>query len=389
MPSFEPQEYRARVARARARMAQLGIDVLWVTSPPNMNYLCGYDAWSFYVHQGVLVSQEREEPLWVGRKIDVGCVRHTTYLPSDGIHGYGDQYLVPPAHAMTFVADVIKAHGWERATIGVEMDTHFFTALAFLRLQEALPHARFVDADRLVNWLRAVKSPREIEYMCEAGRLTDIAMQAGIDAIAPGVRHCDVAGTVYNKLISGVPEYCGDVPDYQTMPKGALTAAPHLSWTAEPYRLGEACTLELGANRCRYNAPLARTVYLGKPPERLQSLAGTVAEGLESALAAVQPGRTCEEIEAAWRKTVQRSGVVKESRIGYCVGIGYPPDWGERTASLMLGDTTQLQPDMTFHLMLGIWEAEGGYEVSETFRVTERGHVCLSTLPRDLIVLND
>jgi ectoine hydrolase len=389
MTAFPVQEYRERIEATKTRMRKAGIEVLWVTSPPNMNYLTGYDAWSFYVHQGILIALEESDPIWIGRAIDVGCALHTTFLKMDSIHGYGDEFIVPPAHGLEFVASIIRSMGWSRSVIGVEMDTHYFTALAWERFRAALPRCQFLDADRLVNWVRIVKSERELEYMQQAGRLTDIAMQAGIDAIAPGVRHCDVAGIVYRELISGHADYPGDVPDYQTMPKGSRTAAPHLSWTGEPYRSGEACTLELGANRCRYTVPLARTLYLGTPPQRLDSLARIVTEGLEAALAVVKPGNTCEDVEAQWRRAVASAGIVKESRIGYSVGIGYPPDWGERTASLMPGDCTVLQPNMTFHLMLGIWENDGGYEISETFRVTREGYSCFSSLPRELIVRHD
>jgi ectoine hydrolase len=387
--AFPPEEYRERIEKTKTSMRNAGIEVLWITSPPNINYLSGYDAWSFYVHQGLLLALDEAEPIWIGRAIDVPCVRHTTNLEEHSIHGYGDEYLVPPAHAMEFVAALVRSHGWSRSVIGVEMDTHYFTALACARLRDSLPRARIVDADRLVNWVRIIKSPREIEYMCQAGQLTDIAMRAALEMISPGVRQCDVAGVVYRSLISGHPDFHGDVPDYQTMPKGRRTDAPHLSWTAEPYEVGEACTLELGANRYRYHAPLARTAHVGKPSQRLVTLSQVVGEGLEGALAAVKPGATCESIEQAWRDVVAPSGVVKESRIGYSVGIGYPPDWGERTASLMPLDRTELQPNMTFHLMLGIWQAEGGYEISETFRVTERGYACLSTVPRELIVCHD
>lgn len=389
MPAFERQEYRSRVERTQSRMAELGIDLLWVTCPSNINYLCGYDAWSFYVHQGLLVSVDDPEPTWIGRNIDQSCVQHTTFLRGDSVRGYGDRYLVPPAHAMNFAADVIKSRGLERSCIGIEMDTHYFTALAFKTLREALPKGRFVDADRLVNWIRIRKSEREICYMMEAGRLTDSAMLAGIEAIAPSVRHCDVAATVYKTLISGADGLWGDVPDYQTMPKGELTGAPHLTWTAEPYRSGEACTLELGANRFRYHAPLARTVHVGKPDDKLVELSRIIGDGLSHALDAVRPGSTCESVEAAWRKSISTAGLVKESRIGYCVGIGYPPDWGERTASLMPGDQTVLEENMTYHLMLGIWEHNSGYEISETFRVTDTGYECLSAIPRELIVRDD
>jgi ectoine hydrolase len=386
MTAFPVQEYRERIEATKRRMREAGIEVLWVTSPPNMNYLSGYDAWSFYVHQGLLLGLEEVDPIWVGRAIDVGCVQHTTFLEQDSIHGYGDEYLAPPAHGLEFVASVVRSMGWSRSVIGVEMDTHYFTALAWERMKASLPRCRFVDADRLVNWVRLVKSDREIEYMKQAGLLTDAAMRAGIDAIAPGVRHCDVAGIVYRALISGHPGFAGDVPDYQTLPKGARTAAPHLTWTDEPYVAGESCTLELGANRFRYHVPLARTLHLGKPPQSLARLAGIVGEGLEAALAAVKPGASCEEIEASWRRTIAAQGLEKKSRIGYSVGLGYPPDWGERTASLMPGDRTLLEPNMVFHLMLGIWEEGGGYEISETFRVTPGGHACFSSLPRELVV---
>ncbi len=386
MTAFPEEEYRERIEATKARMRAAGIEVLWVTSPPNLNYLTGYDAWSFYVHQGVLVALEEPNPIWVGRAIDIPCVLHTTFLKMDSIHGYPDEYIREPLHAFEFVASVVRSLGWSRSVIGVEMDTHYFTGRAWDTLKTALPRCRFVDADRLVNWIRIVKSPREIEYMQQAGELTDRAMQAGVQAIAPGVRHCDVAGEVYRALIAGHPDYPGDVPDYQTMPKGARTSAPHLSWSGEPYVAGEACTLELGANRLRYTVPLARTLFIGTPPEKLVTLARVVSEGLEAALAAVKPGTTCQEVEDAWRRAIAHTGVVKESRIGYSVGIGYPPDWGERTASLMPGDATVLAPNMTFHLMLGIWGNDGGYEISETFRVTDQGHSCFSKVPRELLI---
>jgi len=386
MPAFSLDEYQTRIELVQARMRASGIDVLWVTSPPNMNYLSGYDAWSFYVHQGLLVGLDEPRPIWIGRKIDIPCLRHTSFLKPEQASGYGDEFLSPPAHAMDFVASVVHSKGWARSVIGVEIDAPYFTALAYERLRSSLPHCRLVDADRLVNWVRIVKSPRELEYLNQAGEITDIAMKVGIEAIAPGVRHCDVAGVVYQALISGHPEFCGDAPDYQTMPKGRRTDAPHLTWTDERYTIGEGCTLELGANRFRYHAPLSRTVYVGKAPKRLVALSEFVREGLESALSAVKPGVSCESIEAAWRRVAARAGIEKESRIGYSVGLGYPPDWGERTASLMPGDQTVLSPDMVFHLILGIWGNDQGYELSETFRVTQSGYSCFSKLPRTLFL---
>ena len=63
----------------------------------------------------------------------------------------------------------------------------------------------------------------------------------------------------------------------------------------------------------------------------------------------------------------------KESRIGYSIGIGYPPDWGERTVSLRAGEGTELAAGMAFHVILGIWMDGWGYEISEPVLVTDRG----------------
>lgn len=367
-------------------MEAAGLDMLWITNPANMNWLVGYDAWSFYVHQGVLVSLTRAEPLWIGRGIDVSAARITTTLGDDSIRGYGDEFITGRDHPMQFMARIITELGGARARIGVELDTHYFTARGRDVLAEGLPGATLVDADGLVNWLRSYKSPAEVAYLRQAAQITDIAMQRGIDAIAPGVRQCDVAGEIYQALIAGHPDFYGDVPDFQTMPKGPRTTAPHLTWTDEHFLAGETCTLELGANRFRYHAPLARTVHVGQPPDALRHLADVVEEGLEAALAAIRPGQPCEAVEAAWRSVLSRHGMSKASRIGYCVGIGYPPDWGERTASLAAGDKTLLAPDMVFHLMLGMWREGEGYELSETFAVTEGGCEVFSRLPRTLVV---
>ena len=76
----------------------------------------------------------------------------------------------------------------------------------------------------------------------------------------------------------------------------------------------------------------------------------------------------------------------KRSRIGYSIGLNYPPYWGEQSASLREGDTTTLEPDMCFHLMLGMWMEGWGFESSETFRVTTGEPELLTDFPREVLV---
>ena len=72
---FVAAEYAGRLQKTRAEMALRGLDAIFVTDPSNMAWLTGYDGWSFYVHQGVLLTHEGE-PVWWGRAMDaVGAQR--------------------------------------------------------------------------------------------------------------------------------------------------------------------------------------------------------------------------------------------------------------------------------------------------------------------------
>ena len=370
-------------------MEKAGIETLLVADPANMNYLSGYDGWSFYVPQVLILTMGEQEPIWIGRAMDANGAKHTTFLSPEDIIGYPDDYVQSPVkHPMNFIAEVLKERDLTGRVIGLEMEAYYFTAKCFIELKKSLPKAIFEDACLLVNWARIVKSPQEIEYMRQAGKIVEKVMQTAIDKVAPGVRECDAVGSVYYAQISGTEAYGGDYTAFvPMMPSGEKTSTPHLTWTDDRYESEQAVNLELAACRHRYHCPMARTVYLGKnPPQRLKDTAEVVVEGLNTALDTVKPGVTCEEIELVWRNVIAKVDLVKESRIGYSMGLNYPPDWGEHTASLRPGDKTILQPNMTFHMILGMWMDDWGFECSESFRVTETGHETFADFPRKLFV---
>jgi Xaa-Pro dipeptidase len=391
MALFQEAEYLERLRNTKKRMTDAGIEVLIVSDPANMNYLTGYDGWSFYVPQTVVVSLEAEQPLWIGRGMDANGAKHTTFLKEDQIIGYPDDYVQSPVkHPMNFVAQHIKGRGWHNRTIGTEMDAYYFSARGFDELRQDLPQADFKDGNLLVSWVRITKSDAEIEYMQQAGKICEKVMQTALDKLSPGVRECDAVAAVYQAQMAGTAEFGGDYPAIvPMMPTGEKTSAPHLTWTDDPYQNEQAVNLELAACRHRYHAPLARTAYLGKnPPDKLTRLAGLTVEGLNLTLAAIKPGMVCEEVEMVWRRHIAKAGLEKESRIGYSMGLNYPPDWGEHTASLRPGDRTVLAPNMTFHMILGMWMDNYGFECSESFRVTQNGCETLADFPRKLFIID-
>jgi len=384
--TFTRDDYMGRVARTKAAMAERGIEVLVSADCANQHYLTGYDGWSFYTPQVVVVAEALEEPLCVLRGIDANGARVTTFLNDENIHGYPDDYVQAlDKHPFDYIGDVLLERGLGKSRIGLEMDAYYFSPRGYEALKAKLPNARFEDTTTLVNWIRAIKSDKEIELMARAARIIEQVMATAYEVIAPGVRQCDAAAAIYKSGISGTPEFGGDYTSLVPMlPTGVGTSTPHLTWSDEPFKAGEATILELAGCHRRYHCPMARTLFLGKPPEHLVETGKIVMEGLQAALDTVRPGVTCENVERAWRETVAKHGLVKESRIGYSTGLNYPPDWGEHTISLRPGDTTELQPNMTLHMIPGIWQDDWGIEISECFRVTDTGAKPFCDFPRAL-----
>jgi ectoine hydrolase len=388
VPHFSEIEYAARIRRVRERMAAQGFDLLVSVDPSNMHYLTGYDGWSFYTPQCVVVPLDGEV-LLATRFMDVGGARVTTRLRDEHILGFPDHFVQARGkHPFDWVGAELAARGHDRGTVAVETDAYFHSPRAQAALEAAMPEARFTDSAELVNWVRAIKSEAEIALMRDAGRIAEVVMQTALDTIRPGVRQCDAVAAILAAQARGVDGMGGDYTSFMPMlPTGEGAATPHLTWTDQPFVPGEATIIETGAARLRYHCPLARTMHLGSPPRLLADTAEVVREGLDTALATVRPGVRCEQVEAAWREVITRHGLEKESRIGYSIGIGYPPDWGEHTMSLRPGDQSEIAENMAFHMILGMWMGGWGYEISESFVVTPAGADCLTNLPRTLHVV--
>ncbi len=387
MPVFDQTEYKERVKKTKEAMQARGIELLVVSQPANMNYLTGYDGWSFYVHQCVLVSLNQEEPMWLGRGMDANGAKMSTHLNHENIRQYADHYVhSTERHPMNFVADVIKEKGWDKGSIGVEMDQFYFTHRSFVELEKDLPNAKFVDGDVLVNWVRAIKSDKELEFMMRAGKIAEKVMDAAIENINVGVRECDAAAEIVRVQYQGADGHAGDYPSIvPLMMAGEATKAPHLTWSERKFKSDEAVLLELSGVYRHYHSPIARTIFLGQnPPQLMKDTAEVVMDGLQKTLDFVKPGITAEDVEAKWRDAISHSTVVKESRLGYSIGLNYPPDWGEQTISLRPGDKTVLKKNMALHLIPGIWYEDVGFEIDASIYLTDDGNVSLFNYPIQL-----
>lgn len=377
---FTRAEYARRIERVREAMAARGLDQLLITNASNIAYLTGYIGESAYVPQLLSVWLEADPQLHL-RDMDVSGCLHTSYLASDRVVGYPEEWIGDPDRsAYSLILDAVRSSAVRR--VGAELGEMTRDTLRIF--ESAFPADVLRDASGLVTWLRLVKSPAEIGLIRQAAQICDRAMQRAYEVVRPGVRECDAAAEVIAALVRGTEHFGGHFAYSPYMPSGSRTGTAHLTWTDRPYERDTSVNLEIGASRYGYTGALMRSISLGVPSDRLRRVHAATLEGAAAALEAMRPGTTCGEVAAAFGRVVSRHGFEKKSRCGYPIGI----HWLEPTASLRIGDRTVLEPGMTFHLMLGMWiERDFGHVFSETVGVTESGAESMATLPRTLAIV--
>ena len=383
---FEKQEYKTRLKKTQKSMEQMGVQLLISQDANNMNYLTGYDAWSFYYAQCVIVHVNSDEPLCFVRAQDAGGAYIKTYLKRENIIAYDEKYIHNwPTHPYDSLIELIKKNNWDKLNIGVEMDSHYFTAFCYEKLIKGLPNAKIKDSERLVNWVRFIKSDAEINLMKGAALISQSAMKVAYESINPDVRQCDAVAEIQKALFKGTSEIGGEYASIATLlPTGKGTSASHLTASDEKFKNGEATIIELSGVNKRYHCPMARTVQLGKPEQKKIDAMKATNEALDAGIEATKPGNSADDVAQKFWAVLDKYNIKKESRTGYSIGIGYPPDWGEHTLNIYKGDKTILQPNVCFHMIAVMQFGDWGVEASESIRVTEKGCETFCNFSRDL-----
>ena len=134
-PAFSKAEYAARLAKVRAEMEGRGLAALIIGDPANINWLTGYDAWSFYTPQVMLVDLH-DGPFWCGRLMDAGAAKFTTYLSDEQVVAYPETLVQrTDTHPMAHIATWMAGRGFAAMRIGYESDSYFLSPRALAALQ--------------------------------------------------------------------------------------------------------------------------------------------------------------------------------------------------------------------------------------------------------------
>lgn len=353
-----------------------------------MAWITGYDGWSFYVHQGVILTHEHD-PVWWGRAQDQNGALRTVWMDPSDVTSYTEGFIqADHCHPMQDLAGKLADLGHGTSRIGVEMENYYFSAKAYTTLRDSLPGASIEDATALINWQRAVKSSEEIGFMQKAARISERLIDVACERIEPGLKKNELVADIQATAIRGVGDTWGDYPAIvPLLSSGKDAAAPHLTWTGDPFVQGEATFFELAGCYRRYHVPLCRTVFLGTPPEEMRRAEDALVEGIDAGIEAAKPGNRASDVADALGRALERAGISRSARCGYPIGLSYPPDWGERTISFRAEDQTILEPGMTFHFMPGLWMDGWGMAITEPIMISKNGSAtCFCDRPRELYI---
>jgi len=378
--AVSPEEYIRRYDAVQEAMAAMGLDALLIRGPENITWFIGYETPGYYKYHCVVVPKDGE-PVFLVR--DFEWLNTPEFAWSGRLAKVYD-WDHPPAVTVNILDQLGLS---DNKRIGVEKQCFYYTVEEHETLTREMPGNEFVDATQILWDARMIKSAEEIEVMSRSAALVDAAMLAGYEATKPGASGDHINAIVNLTLLEAGGEYMG-LPPFVLA--GERSCLPHQTGGANRLAENDVMYFEISASQRRYAAALMRTIFLGRPKDEWIRAAQACIGAVDAALDFIRPGVTAHEADLAARAVTTRAGFADyhRNRLGYSIGINYPPDWGEgEIISLRQGEHRELRPGMTFHMPpLCLKYREFGIGFSETIVVTETGCRRLSKLPREIVV---
>lgn len=380
-PPFPRHELDARLSRLRTRMAEAGLDGIVVSLPENIYYLTGLDHWGWFACHLLVVPREGEMVL-VARAME--AITIANQVTNARFLGHADHEDV----ADTALRALFET-GLADATVGMELRSLFLTPRVADAIRARSDRARWQDASGLVDALRLVKSPLEMDYTRKAAQAADAGTLAAIDAIRDGASDHEVSAACHAAMIRAGSEYPGFGPFIR--PTRRL-GEEHTTWCGDRFADGDAVFLELAAAHRKYQAPMGRLVYVGRAPAGTERTVELAMRGMQAICAALKPGARAGEVYSAWHEVAASAGLSNYHRhhCGYLVSIGFPPSWtgGSAVTGLAPGSELELQAGMTFHAHSWFTNTDVvDYFISNTVMLTGTGaEVLTAQTPETLIV---
>ena len=364
--AISAEEYAARRDRLAASLEARGLDALFVPPSSDLEYLTGVerDLPTFgnisYAHgwvTGAFLAPGRE-PIFVLPRMFAQFHLDGSPPPDTVVVREDDDGRAAFGEAVRGLAPL------RRIAVGARA-----WAETVLELRRAAPDAELVEGSSLVNELRRVKSPAELELMAHACLIARDAMDATVPKVAPKVSMASLVEEVEHQLrVRG--SRCPSFPTHiftwgeRRLDSGAATAF-------DPLEEGEVVLFDFGAVWQGYCSDFGRTLPCGEPPAGYDEVRRVLLEAQEAGRAAATPGALARDVNAGCRAPIEAAGLGEgfRHRMGHGIGL----DVHERPF-LSVEDETPLEAGMTFTDEPSILlDGRFGARVEDVIEVTPAG----------------
>jgi Xaa-Pro aminopeptidase len=356
-----------RVARVRARMAALDVDVLLLSSGPDLPYLTGYEAMPLERLTMLVLPQSGDAKLVVPR------------LEAPRVEPRPDLFeIIAWEETEDPIAIVAKCVGnVGRAAIGDHTWARFV-----LDLQHALPSVAFTRAAQVIGPVRMVKDPEEIEALRRAG--------AAVDAIAQEMRDRPFAGRteldVHRELVERMLERGHERANFAIVAAGEHAASPHHEPSAaRVIDDGDLVLCDFGGTMRGYCSDITRMFNVGEPSAEVRDVYAVLQESQQAGVEAATIGTPCEDVDAAARRVIAAAGFGEQfiHRVGHGIGTEAHED-----PYMVAGNHAPLEAGYAFSVEPGIYFAgRFGMRLEDIVVATTEGPLRLNNAARDIAVV--
>lgn len=364
------EHFISRVERARRLMAEKRVSALLLTPGSNLYYLSAIRiAPSERLVALVLPRQERDEPVLICPSFEEARVRGEAFVSE--IRGWREEE--DPYLLLARTLREMRAH---LGTIAVEPTASFDT---YLNLRRALPGARLVSAAGILEPLRMIKSPEEVELIEAAARGTERLIEALFLTLHSGITERELANDISSEM-QRLGEGGGGIVQF-----GPSSALPHAAPGDRRLAVGQVVLVDIGMRIEGYVSDITRTAVYKRSNPVLEKIFNIVLAAQRAGIEAAKPGATCESVDLAARRVIEDAGYGNyfTHRLGHGLGLD-----GHEKPYLVKGNKTRLQPGMTLTIEPGIYvPGEFGVRIEDDFVITEEGCQPISSQQTSLRVL--
>ena len=356
---------RSRLSRLRFLFGATGCDAILVTHLPNIHYLCGFTGSS-----GMLLVEVERATLFTDGRYTFQCREEVSGAAVKIVSGG----LVRAAGEMLRQKRGSTRVAYSAGQVSVAQKQALGTA--------AGSRVRWVPGTSEVERLRAVKDAGELSKMRAAADLISEVWTGTVRRMKAGISELQVAADLEYAMKS----HGASGPSFETIvASGTRSAWAHARATSKLLKKNELVVMDQGAILRGYCSDMTRTVFLGRPSDRVRRMYHAVLDAQQAAKSVIKAGVTAGEVDAAARQVLKREKLAQYFTHSTGHGLGMEVHEMPRLAA---GESVVLEAGMVVTVEPGVYiEGLGGIRIEDDVVVTTNGAEELTSATREFLEL--